>query len=335
MKNTNNIDKLIESLVLENEALIIVEKVLTDLLNEKMDPVGEEDEDINNDGRVDGTDRYLRKRRGAIGRAIRRRKFRRRKLREDVETLVGIKVPKNSTRKHMREVAAAIANLRPEERKAHHDKAAAYFRKSNPRFNAQKFRTACGVSDGMEQSDYRTEGTILERYKTVSSEIRHLIRDKGYPQNRAVAAALQMKSAGKLEEDVFDSDQSSAASRANVKKAKRLLGANSPHAKALEKLHKDMRDSLMYYGISDDEQGRRISDPEFQGEKPTITPMAAKGWSGYDAMTNLDRLVRLGAIPKAERAIKQTKRNPGYDPRAAQAIANAYINRKKKTGNKK
>lgn len=209
MKNTNNIDKLIESLVLENEALIIVEKVLTDLLNEKMDPVGEEDKDINNDGRVDGTDLYLRKRRGAIGRAIRKRK-----LREDVETLVGIKVPKNSTRKHMKEVAAAIANLRPEERKAHHDKAAAYFRKSNPRFNAQKFRTACGVSDGMEQSDYRTEGTILERYKTVSSEIRHLIRDKGYSRDRAVAAALSMEREGKLEEETKDTGYDPRAAQA-------------------------------------------------------------------------------------------------------------------------
>jgi hypothetical protein len=31
-----------------------------------------------------------------------------------------------------------------------------------------------------------------------SEEISHLIRDKGYPQKRAVAAALSMKRAGKF-----------------------------------------------------------------------------------------------------------------------------------------
>ena len=182
---------------------------------------------------------------------------------------------------------------------------------------------------GKAVSRLTTEETLTEKFKKVASEIRHLMMDKGYPQKRAVAAALSMERAGKLEEDVFDSDESSAASRTNVKKAKRLLGANSPHAKALEKLHTRMKDSQMYYGISDDEHNRRISDPEYQGEKPTLTPMVARGWSGYDAMTNLDRRVNLGAIPKAARAIKQTTRNPGYDPRAAQAIANAYIKKRK------
>jgi hypothetical protein len=43
-------------------------------LEEKMDPVGKEDEDINNDGKVNSTDRYLEKRRGAISRAINSKK---------------------------------------------------------------------------------------------------------------------------------------------------------------------------------------------------------------------------------------------------------------------
>ena len=147
------------------------------------------------------------------------------RLDEDVETLVGIKVPKRSTRKHMRQVAAAIANLRPEERKAHHDKAAAYFRRANPNFKADVFRKASGVSDGMERSDYRTEGTILERYKKVSSEIRHLIKDKGYPQKRAVAAALSMKRKGELEEETKDTgyDPRAAQAIANAYIQKRKL----------------------------------------------------------------------------------------------------------------
>ena len=41
------------------------------IFNEKkMDPVGQEDGDINNDGKKDGTDKYLANRRKAIGKAI-------------------------------------------------------------------------------------------------------------------------------------------------------------------------------------------------------------------------------------------------------------------------
>jgi hypothetical protein len=39
-----------------------------------LDPVGQEDSDVNNDGKVDKTDKYLMKRRGAIGNAIATRK---------------------------------------------------------------------------------------------------------------------------------------------------------------------------------------------------------------------------------------------------------------------
>jgi hypothetical protein len=41
------------------------------IFNEKkMDPVGQEDGDINNDGKKDGTDKYLMNRRKAISKAI-------------------------------------------------------------------------------------------------------------------------------------------------------------------------------------------------------------------------------------------------------------------------
>lgn len=39
-------------------------------LVEKLDPVGKEDKDINNDGKVDSTDEYIQKRRDAISAAI-------------------------------------------------------------------------------------------------------------------------------------------------------------------------------------------------------------------------------------------------------------------------
>lgn len=41
---------------------------------EALDPVGKEDADVNNDGKVDGTDKYLLKRRKAIGAAIKKAK---------------------------------------------------------------------------------------------------------------------------------------------------------------------------------------------------------------------------------------------------------------------
>ena len=44
------------------------------LFNEKMDAVGQEDDDINNDGKVDKTDKYLKNRRKAIGKAINKSK---------------------------------------------------------------------------------------------------------------------------------------------------------------------------------------------------------------------------------------------------------------------
>lgn len=47
---------------------------LRDVFLEKMDPVGKEDEDIDNDGDVDATDSYLRNRRQAIGKAVGKRK---------------------------------------------------------------------------------------------------------------------------------------------------------------------------------------------------------------------------------------------------------------------
>ena len=42
----------------------------------KMDPVGQEDGDINNDGKKDGTDKYLSSRRKAIGKAIAKKRGR-------------------------------------------------------------------------------------------------------------------------------------------------------------------------------------------------------------------------------------------------------------------
>ena len=43
-------------------------------VSEKLDPVGQEDDDIDNDGDVDKTDKYLAKRRKAVSKAISKQK---------------------------------------------------------------------------------------------------------------------------------------------------------------------------------------------------------------------------------------------------------------------
>ena len=44
------------------------------IYKEKLDPVGQEDDDIDNDGDVDKTDKYLLKRRKAVSKAIKKQK---------------------------------------------------------------------------------------------------------------------------------------------------------------------------------------------------------------------------------------------------------------------
>lgn len=54
---------------------VIIREVVEEAMScvdeeDKLDPVGHEDEDINNDGKKDKTDDYLRNRRNAIGRSM-------------------------------------------------------------------------------------------------------------------------------------------------------------------------------------------------------------------------------------------------------------------------
>ena len=64
----------------------LVEK-LGDDVNEKLDPVGKEDDDIDNDGDSDESDDYLRKRRKAIGKAMNTRKGMNEKKKEEEENV--------------------------------------------------------------------------------------------------------------------------------------------------------------------------------------------------------------------------------------------------------
>ena len=47
-----------------------IKNEIRSILSEKMDPVGKEDDDINNDGKVDKTDKYLKNRRDKVSKAI-------------------------------------------------------------------------------------------------------------------------------------------------------------------------------------------------------------------------------------------------------------------------
>ena len=52
----------------------ILQRLVVEILEEKLDPVGKEDKDINNDGKIDKTDSYLTKRRKTVSKAIGKKK---------------------------------------------------------------------------------------------------------------------------------------------------------------------------------------------------------------------------------------------------------------------
>jgi len=53
----------------------LVENLLVEAKkSHKLDPVGKEDKDVNNDGKVDNKDKYLKKRRHAISKNIKKKK---------------------------------------------------------------------------------------------------------------------------------------------------------------------------------------------------------------------------------------------------------------------
>lgn len=66
---TNELNALVESAQPENVFDFAYQHVMS-LYLEKLDAVGEEDDDVDNDGDSDSTDEYLKKRREKIGAAI-------------------------------------------------------------------------------------------------------------------------------------------------------------------------------------------------------------------------------------------------------------------------
>ena len=67
-KIVNNPEEAMTGMEMDEKALA------SGLTQEKLDPVGKEDDDIDNDGDVDKTDKYLANRRKAVSKAIAKQK---------------------------------------------------------------------------------------------------------------------------------------------------------------------------------------------------------------------------------------------------------------------
>ena len=98
-------------------------------VEEALDPVGKEDEDINNDGKKDGTDKYLKNRRKAIGKAI--------AAKEEVEVEEGYKEIDQSKKNRMFRRAGNLSRdaistpIPPEKRQDAHKKSGKIIKQLN------------------------------------------------------------------------------------------------------------------------------------------------------------------------------------------------------------
>lgn len=123
--------------------------------------------------------------------------------------LAGEKVSKYCTRNTFKRVADRIASLRPEERAKHHDEAARYFRNSNPRFNAQRFRAACNLEmnesghpalDPSRGDKVTSDPREAEKLKTPETMKETMARVRRAAKDAMRAKALQKESANQTNE---------------------------------------------------------------------------------------------------------------------------------------
>jgi len=83
-------------------------KKVKDTMDEALDPVGKEDADIDNDGDVDKSDKYLHKKRKAIGKAISKKKGED----EEVEQIDELRITKLADKSKVKERAKNIKSIR-------------------------------------------------------------------------------------------------------------------------------------------------------------------------------------------------------------------------------
>ena len=93
-----------------------IKKEIRSILSEKMDPVGKEDDDINNDGKVDKTDKYLANRRKAVSKAIGKKSV---KEEEDDDEVTAKKATKGAKKaaKGVKAIEKEIDKLKDEKKK--------------------------------------------------------------------------------------------------------------------------------------------------------------------------------------------------------------------------
>lgn len=70
-----------DNFIQENSDIITLRAMANVFMPEALDPVGQEDDDVDNDGDSDKSDEYLKKRRKAVGSAINKRKKKLKELR--------------------------------------------------------------------------------------------------------------------------------------------------------------------------------------------------------------------------------------------------------------
>jgi hypothetical protein len=184
----------------------------------KLDPVGREDKDIDNDGDSDKTDSYLKKRRGAISAAIAQSKNEGVELSEEdakrISTILkGIAVDEakkmkddeeemedEDDEKDMKESADQIDEVSREKLAAYKNKASdARYRKTLP--TAKLDKREAGVAMAMKKLDKKNEETELDEGSVSKEKQKTPYRDINSPESRAAASAQRerMASADKAE----------------------------------------------------------------------------------------------------------------------------------------
>ena len=92
-----------------------IKNEIRSILSEKMDPVGKEDDDINNDGKVDKTDDYLKNKRKAISKAIGKKSVKEED--EDDDDVTAKKATKGAKKKAKGGIEKEIAKKKEEKKK--------------------------------------------------------------------------------------------------------------------------------------------------------------------------------------------------------------------------
>ena len=93
-----------------------IKNEIRSILSEKMDPVGKEDDDINNDGKVDKTDDYLANRRKAVSKAIGKKSVKEEEDDDDVTAKKATKGAKKAA-KGIKTIEKEIDKLKDEKKK--------------------------------------------------------------------------------------------------------------------------------------------------------------------------------------------------------------------------